>query len=237
MREAGVRVWNKQRNSPVTEADIAVDVLLRERLLQVAPDYGWQSEESELVAGGPQVRRRWVVDPIDGTRAFIGQQSDWSIAAALVDGGLPIAAVIYAPTTDELFLASHGGGATRNGVAIHASFPESLRGARIAGPKSTLERLAQSGVPFEAVPRIHSLALRFARVAAGDIDVALASERSRDWDLAAAHLLVHEAGGLLTTSDGRPLNYDRPEAEHPPLAAAGKGLYPALIAALDKVEQ
>jgi myo-inositol-1(or 4)-monophosphatase len=98
-----------------------------------------------------------------------------------------------------------------------------------------LERLATAGIAFEAVPRIHSLALRFARAAAGEIDVAIASENSRDWDLAAADLLVHEAGGALTDAGGRKIVYGDPGAGHPALAAAGIELHPAALAALGKV--
>jgi myo-inositol-1(or 4)-monophosphatase len=232
MLDTGVRTWNKERDSPVTEADIAVDELLRQRLHAVAPHYGWQSEESSDVPTQPGQQRRWVVDPIDGTRSFIKKLSDWSISTALVEDGRPIAAALYAPMTDEMFVATEGGGATRNGVPIQASKERALAGAHIAGPRHTLERLARSGVAFEVVPRIHSLALRFARAASGEIDAALASERSRDWDLAAADLLVHEAGGALTTISGERLVYDRPEAEHPALAAAGKALHPTLLAAL-----
>jgi myo-inositol-1(or 4)-monophosphatase len=233
MFRTDVRTWKKEFDSPVTEADIAVDALLRERLHAVAPAYGWQSEESEDVRVSH--RRRWVVDPIDGTRSFIKGLADWCIAIALVEDGRPIAAAVHAPATDELFVAVAGGGATRNGVPIAVSKTKSLAAARLAGPRSALDELLRGGRHFEVVPRIHSLALRFARVAAGEIDAALASERSRDWDLAAADLLVHEAGGALTTAPGVRLVYDRPEAEHPPLVAAGPAMHRALVAVLGDI--
>lgn len=231
MQRKGVRIWNKEHNSPVTDADIAADKLLRERLMTVAPGYGWLSEESEL--GDTTTARHWIVDPIDGTRSFIKGLTDWSVATALVESGRPIAAALFAPATEELFVAVAGQGATRNGTRIEVTAARTLAGARIAGPKSTLERIERSGIPFDAVPRIHSLALRMVRVASGEIDVALASENSRNWDLAAADLLVHEAGGALTSIEGRRLTYDRPDAEHPALAAAGSGLHPALLATLE----
>lgn len=235
MQTAGVRTWNKHQDSPVTEADIAVDKFLRERLEAIAPDYGWQSEESIDIATRSALQRRWVVDPIDGTRAFIKRQPDWSIATALVEHGRPVAAALYAPVTRELFVAHRGGGALLNGVPIAVTARRTLAGARIAGPRFTLERLAQAGIAFEAVPRIHSLALRFARVASGEIDVAIASENARDWDLAAADLLVHEAGGALTDISDAQLVYDRPETLHPVLAASGAGLRADMLAALGRV--
>ncbi|MCC6948018.1 MAG: 3'(2'),5'-bisphosphate nucleotidase CysQ [Bradyrhizobiaceae bacterium] len=231
MQRKGVRTWNKEHNSPVTEADIAADKILRERLTAAAPDYGWRSEES---AGAASFARRWwVVDPIDGTQSFIKGLTDWSVSTALVEDGRPVAAVLFAPATEELFVAVAGQGATRNGTAIEATARQTLAGTRIAGPKLTLERMKRAGIVFTPVPRIHSLALRMVRVASGEIDAALASENSRDWDLAAADLLVHEAGGALTSIAGRRLIYDRPDTEHPALVTAGSGLHPALLAALE----
>jgi myo-inositol-1(or 4)-monophosphatase len=162
-------------------------------------------------------------------------QTDWSVSAALVEDGRPIAAALYAPATDELFSAAIGHGATLNGKKISVLERSALEAARIAGPRFTLERLASDGLVFEAVPRIHSLALRFARVASGEIDLAIASENSRDWDLAAADLLVHEAGGSLSGIDGKPVVYNNPGTEHPLLAAAGLALHPVALAALGKV--
>ena len=234
MLNKGVKTWKKEFDSPVTDADIAVDALLRERLQAVAPAYGWQSEESAGQYDHAH-RRRWIVDPIDGTRSFIKKLPDWSIAAALVEGGRPVVAVVHAPMTNEMFVAVAGGGTTRNGTPIAASPASSLSAARITGPRSTIDALLEAGLRFEVVPRIHSLALRFARVATGEVDVALASERSRDWDLAAADLLVHEARGVLSTDAGTKLVYDRPDMEHPPLVAAGKALHPIVIASLRKI--
>src|SRR5688572_28572183 len=103
MLNRGVKSWKKEFDSPVTDADIAVDALLRERLRAVAPAYGWQSEESAGQFDHAH-RRRWVVDPIDGTRSFIKKLPDWSIAVALVEHGRPIVAVVHAPMTDEMFV-------------------------------------------------------------------------------------------------------------------------------------
>lgn len=237
MLEKGVKHWKKEFDSPVTEADIAVDELLRTRLSAIAPTYGWQSEESDGRPGEHPRSRRWVLDPIDGTRSFIKKLPDWSIAAALVEGGRPIVGVVHAPATNEMFVAVAGGGATRNGVRIRTTVKSSISDARITGPRSTLEALAKVAPRFETVPRVHSLALRFARVASGEIDAALASAQSRVWDLAAADLLVHEAGGLLSTDMGAKIVYDRLDTEHPPLVTAGSSIHPLLIAALERASR
>jgi myo-inositol-1(or 4)-monophosphatase len=234
MRGKNLKSWIKGKDSPVSDADIAADALLRERLTAAAPEYEWLSEESAEIAGKASHRRRWVIDPIDGTRAFINGQSDWSVSVALIEDGRPIAAAIFAPETGELFTAVAGGGAKRNDTTIVASTRDRLEGARIAGPRFVLDKL-QKSERFENMPPIHSLALRFARVAAGGVDLAIASENSRDWDLAAADLILHEAGGTLTGANGVKIVYGRPDAQHPPLAACGLALHSAALAVLGKI--
>jgi myo-inositol-1(or 4)-monophosphatase len=148
----------------------------------------------------------------------------------LVAGGRPVAAALYAPVTEELFLATAGGGATRNNAALHVSSGTGLEGARVGGPKRMLDRMTLDGSGVVAMPRIHSLALRLARVADGGLDAAIAGGNGHDWDLAAADLLVHEAGGLMTALDGRPLIYNRPDPVHSMLIAAGRERHAALAA-------
>ncbi len=241
VREAGVlaarshgtenlKSWTKGGGSPVTEADIAVDLFLRERLTRLMPDCGWLSEESEDDRARLGAARLWIVDPIDGTRAYLGGRTDWAICVALVEHGRPVAGAIYAPLEDGLYLAVAGEGATRDGAPIAASGGEGLDGARAAGPKPMLERLAQSAPGMIAEPKVHSLALRLARTAAGRLDLAFASGNSHDWDLAAADLLLHEAGGVLTNFEGRPIVYNSAEARHGALAAAGRARHERLVA-------
>jgi myo-inositol-1(or 4)-monophosphatase len=234
MREKGLKTWIKGKDSPVSDADIAADALLRERLTAFAPHYEWLSEESAEIAGKPSHQRRWVVDPIDGTRAFIKGQSDWSVPVALIEHGRPIAAALFVPETEEIFTAVAGRGAARNGTPIQVSGRDTLDGARIAGPAFMLTQL-QKALRFDSVPRVHSLALRFVRAAAGEIDLAISSQNSRDWDLAAADLILHEAGGTLTGADGAKIVYGRPDAQHPPLVACSLAMHDAALAALGKI--
>jgi myo-inositol-1(or 4)-monophosphatase len=224
-----LKSWNKGKgdHAPVTEADIAANELLRERL--VGAGEGWLSEESENDPTRLDARRVWVVDPIDGTRAYIAGREDWSISAALVEAGRPVIAAVFAPATDELFLATAGEGATRNGLPIQASGGASLAGVRIAGPPRAMERIAAQCPEMTVVPRIHSLALRLVRVAQSEIDAAVAGGSAHDWDLAAADLLVHEAGGMVTALDGTALVYNRAAPVHGILVAAGRERHNALI--------
>lgn len=222
------RSWTKGTgDSPVCEADISVNDLLRSALPQ--PGDGWLSEESENDPARLLARRVWVVDPIDGTRAFIAGREDWSISVALVQDGRPVLAAVYAPAADDLFVATVGRGATLNGRSIRASAGAGLDGARLAGPKRRLDWIAGRHPGLVLMPRVHSLALRLVRVAQAEIDGAIAGGNANDWDLAAADLLVHEAGGVMTSLDGRTLLYNRPEPSHGVLVAAGPGRHAALV--------
>ncbi len=225
-----LRNWTKGPSlSPVSEADIAADNLLRQRLTAVDENFAWLSEESADDPARLAARRVWIVDPIDGTRAYIAGLPDWAVSAALVEDARPVLACLYAPVSAEFFVARAGAGATLNGVAIAASKGAELAQARIAGPRKFLERLATVAPPFVAMPRMRSLALRLARVAQGTIDVGIAGGNSHDWDLAAADLLVHEAGGALTSITGGTVTYNRPVPRHGMLVAAGRDRHAALI--------
>jgi myo-inositol-1(or 4)-monophosphatase len=239
MREAGdvaratargpFKRWTKgDDDSPVSEGDIAVNDLLRTRLNVLAPGAGWLSEETEDLPDGA-LPLTWIVDPIDGTRAYISGRTDWTISVALVEYGRPVLAALYAPATDEMFLAARGAGAALNGAPITANRGEALERAKLAGPKRYLEKLAGLNPAIAAQPKVHSLALRLARVAHGEFDAAFASPGSHDWDLAAADLLVHEAGGAITDFGGRPLNYNGRHATHGALLAAGSARHGALL--------
>jgi myo-inositol-1(or 4)-monophosphatase len=243
VREAGLlalsmfgtplKSWTKGASSPVSEADIAVDSLLRERLGGAGAGIGWLSEESADDPARLALRLTWIVDPIDGTRGYIAGLPDWAVSAALVENGRPIAACLFAPVTDEFFMAVAGKGATRNGKMMAASPGAALADTRVAGPKNFLERLASIAPPFTVVPRIHSLALRLARIAEGTIDAAIAGGSSHDWDLAAADLLVHEAGGALTSFGSERLTYNRAVPRHGMLVAAGRDRHAALLQLLN----
>jgi myo-inositol-1(or 4)-monophosphatase len=225
-----IKTWTKgPSQSPVTEADIAANDLLREKLSTVAPDIAWLSEESADDPSRLNARRVWVVDPIDGTRAFMGGLPEWSVSVALVEDGRPILACLYAPALDEFFAARAGAGATRNGAPIAVSPGTEVEHARIAGPRKLMERLQAIAPPFTLMPRVHSLALRLARVAQGVFDAAIAGGNSYDWDLAAADLLVHEAGGTLTPVGGGTVTYNRPMPRHGMLVATGRDRHAALI--------
>jgi myo-inositol-1(or 4)-monophosphatase len=224
-----LRNWTKGTSSPVSEADIAVNDLLESKLRSAAPDYGWLSEESaddQARLGKPLV---WIIDPIDGTRAYLAGREDWCVSAALVGEASPVLAAVFAPASDEFFFAVRGQGATRNDVPIHATTGADMDFSRMAGPKPLVERLNRAGGEISLHPRIGSLALRLCRVAQGNLDAAFAGGQSRDWDLAAANLIVQEANGKMTALSGDTILYNRREVAHGVLVAAGRERHASIV--------
>jgi myo-inositol-1(or 4)-monophosphatase len=227
------RRWFKDRGSPVTEADIAVDSFLKERLSAALPEAGWLSEETADHPARLDKRLVWIVDPIDGTRAFMTGHPDWCISIALLAEGRPVLGLVYAPVRDHLYEASRGGGAVRNGVSLRVSALDRVAEARVAGPKPLIQGLERkAGQSVQHLPKVPSLALRLARVAEGSIDIGLVSSNARDWDLAGADIILKEAGGLLTDRSGAEVVYNGPDAIHGELIAVGKRLHPRVIEAM-----
>jgi myo-inositol-1(or 4)-monophosphatase len=221
--------WTKGASSPVSEADIAVNDLIEKRLRSASPDYGWLSEESvddEARLGKPLV---WIVDPIDGTRGYLAGREDWCVSVALVEDASPVLAAVFAPASEEFFFAIRGQGATLNGVPVFATPGVDLDFARIAGPKPLVQRLSSSSGEVTLYPRIGSLALRLCRVAHGGLDAAFAGGQSRDWDLAAANLIVQEADGNMTALSGDTIAYNRREVTHGVLVAAGRDRHARIV--------
>jgi myo-inositol-1(or 4)-monophosphatase len=225
-----IRRWIKGTSSPVSEADIAVDALLREKLGNPFPGYGWLSEETEDDPHRLTADAVWIVDPIDGTRAYLDGREDWVVSVALARGGRPQLAALYAPATEEFFFAAAGEGATCNGARIEVAPGTGLEGAKLLGPKRFLGSLAELHPSVVPLPRLGSLALRLARIAHGEADIAVVSGSSHDWDLAAADLLVHEAGGALTDLNGERLTYNCPQPVHALLVAASRSRHGMALA-------
>ncbi|WP_244487965.1 3'(2'),5'-bisphosphate nucleotidase CysQ [Aureimonas sp. Leaf454] len=226
---AAPEVWMKTGNSPVSEADFAVDAHLKRLLLEARPGYGWLSEETETVPGASGASRFFVVDPIDGTRSFLRGETTWCISIAVVDGARPIAGVIDAPARTEVFTAIAGGEAQLNGarIAVSASggsalgisipdaFAKRFEADRAAG------RLALS----KAAP---SLAYRLAEIADGRFDGTVIRPNANDWDIAAGDLILERAGGALVDLGGAARLYDIAGRRHGLLVAAAEHALPTL---------
>ena len=227
------RQWTKPDATSVTEADIAVDAFLRERLLAARPGYGWLSEEHPDDGSRLRAGRRFIVDPIDGTRAFIDRGDEWVISIAVADDTRPVAGVLYNPVRDELWCARAGGGATQDGTQLAVSRPAGTARPRVVATRMALR---QTGIAEPGFTPVHvflkSLANRLANGAAGTVDGALATAGSADWDIAAAMLIIQEAGGRITAASGAPIRLNGETLRHPPLVAAGETLHATILSAV-----
>ena len=206
------RVWDKPGGAgPVSEADIAVDTMLRERLTGARPDYGWLSEETE---DGPERLSRdrcFIVDPIDGTRAFLDGGKDWSHSLAVVEGRIVTAAAVFVPRRDQLYAAARGEGTTLNGAPIAVSETTELDGATLLATRPNMDpkHWRRGGPPPVERHFRSSLAYRLCLVAEGRFDAMLTLRPAWEWDIAAGVLIVEEAGGTATDPTGATLTFNR----------------------------
>lgn len=226
----GLKGWDKSPNNPVSEADLAVDDLIKRRLCGSRPDYGWLSEETADNPARLECARVWVVDPIDGTRAFLKGRDGWCVSIALVEHGVPVLGALNAPARGLLFTARAGHGATLNGARIQASGATMLDGIRMLAAQDMFNpRFWPEPWPAMQVSSANSIALRLGLVAAGEGDVALALSPKSEWDVAAAQLILEEAGGRLTTQTGAVPRYNQLEPVVPMLVASAPGLHAEVL--------
>jgi len=223
-------VWLKDGQSPVSEADLAVDHYLKEVLLEARPDYGWISEETADDRVAAKRRRAFVIDPIDGTRAYIGGQSQWCVSVAIVEDGKPIAGVLQCPVLNEVIEAGKGFGASQNGLPISTRLPQDGHKIAMASAKRMVEILPEAWRDRVILhPYVPSLAYRIAMVARGDIAGTFIRPNSHDWDLAAADLILSESGGALLTDGAEPLIYGGPTLQHGALVASSGNLLQEML--------
>ena len=221
--------WSKDGGSPVTEADLAVDKYLRETLTAARPDYGWLSEESADDSARLSRSHVFVVDPIDGTVAFLKNRPHFTICAAVVVNGRAVCGAIYNPISDEFYAAQRGGRARRNGKIIHVGTRDTLPECVMLGDRTQLTRPPW---PAMHVQNRNSVAYRLMLVADGSADASVSLSAKRDWDLAAADVILSEAGGLLTDMRGQRLTYNRASTLQSSLVAANPALHGVIIALL-----
>ncbi|NWH07518.1 MAG: 3'(2'),5'-bisphosphate nucleotidase CysQ [Alphaproteobacteria bacterium] len=224
------KTWDKGPGMPVTEADLAVDALLHQQLIAARPGYGWLSEETHDDGSRRAHSTLFVVDPIDGTSAFIKRKPEFTICAASVHLRRPIAAAVFNPVTQEMFTAAQGHGTRRNGEAISVSRRNQIAGCRMLGSPAIFSHPAWSEPwPAMEISNRASIAYRMALIAQGLFDGLVALSPKKDWDIAAAELLVAEAGGVVSTHDGQTFLYNGEAPEQASLVCAGAALHPLLL--------
>ena len=208
--------WLKGKSSSVSEADMAVDDFLKTFLLKSRPDYGWLSEETDDTQERLEKSRVFVVDPIDGTRGYLEGHDHWCIALAVVQNGVPVAGVLAAPALKKTYFAMRGGGAFCNETQLDGKMGDEAIPLSAGLPHAPVWAAFSS---YKKAPFVPSLALRLAGVASGDFAAAFARPDACDWDIAAAQLIVEEAGGIVVDAEGNVPRYNRQISTHPALGA------------------
>ena len=223
------RSWTKAGNSPVSEADIAVDRHLREAIQVGLPQSVFISEEDEEARDIPEVGMAVIADPIDGTRGFIAGNANWAVAIALLENLRTVAGVVYCPALGRLFAAQVSTGVFVNGEPLDAPRGGELR--RLTGSRKINAELAEKyGDRYEIVDFIPSLACRLVMVAHGEIDAAFARPGAHVWDVAAAGLVLAKSGASLVTLSGEPWQIATRATRAPALIAASAANLPAALA-------
>lgn len=224
---SGAAVRTKDDSSPVTEADEAADRLIVGGLREAAPDIPVISEESIGAARAPAGGRFWLVDPLDGTKEFIGRTGEFTVNIALIEEGRPVLGVLHAPALDETYVADGEGQAVR---IIGGAVPQPVRARAVpaVGPvvvASSAHRDAETdafiaGRRPSRIARAGS-ALKFGLLARGAADLYPRFGRTMEWDTAAGHAVLAAAGGDVRTVDGGALRYGKPGFANPPFIARG----------------
>jgi myo-inositol-1(or 4)-monophosphatase len=201
--------WEKAPGNPVCEIDLAVDSFLKKELANLLPSAGWLSEETVDAPARLRDELVWLVDPIDGTRDFIGGRDGWAVSVALVSTRRPLLGYLYAPARrreegGEFWYGEAGKGSWRNGQRLAASSRAGISGARVPARKLPLD-----DADLTMVDQPNSIALRMAMVASDEADLLASLRWGYEWDIAAAGLIAREAGATVTDAFGKPLNYNK----------------------------
>ena len=228
------KAWEKPDDAgPVTEADLAVNALLETRLREARPDHGWLSEESVDAPGRLTHERCFIVDPIDGTRAFMAGNDTFAIVAGIAERGRMRAGAVHLPALGRTYAAHALGPATLQGRVLQASPRIELTGATLLATSAGMQpHLWPGGVPQVKRAFRPALAYRLCLVAEGRHDGMFSFRQTWDWDIAAASLIAERAGARVSTITGEALRFDKHDPRSPGILAAPAALHAALLARL-----
>jgi myo-inositol-1(or 4)-monophosphatase len=223
----------KVGHDPVTEADRALDAVLRNELLRSGE--GWLSEESVDDPIRLQHSRVWVVDPLDGTREFVQGIPEFCVSIGFVENGRPVAGGICNPATNEIFLGSVESGVTYNGKPAQPTQRKTLDGALVLASRSEVKRgewKAFENSGFRIRP-MGSVAYKLALVAAGVADITFTLTPKNEWDVVAGAALVQSAGGFVSTLERTSLTANRRDPLLSGLLASGPFLKGELLSLVE----
>lgn len=199
-----VKMWEKEPGHPVCTADLEVDSYLKQELGALLPAAGWLSEETADDSVRLNHDLIWLVDPIDGTRDYLGGRKGWAVSVALVSAGRPLIGLLAAPARDEFWIAVAGQGAFLNGERLKASCRAQFSGARVP-----TDMLPEPDRDLVMVEKPNAIALRVAMVADNRADLVATLRWGFEWDIGAATLIAREAGAEISDAFGQPLAFNK----------------------------
>lgn len=203
-------VTHKSPRQPLTEADLESNRIIRDAIRSEFPNDAWLSEEDADDAVRLQKKRVWIVDPLDGTQDFVDRNPEFAVSIGLVEDGSPILGVICNPVTGELFWAAKGRGAFQGDERIRVTDQRGSNRIRLLVSRSEDNRGEwERFKPHFDIRPTGGTAYKMALVARGDADGCFTLQPKSEWDVCAGHVLVTEAGGVMTDADGNAVNYNR----------------------------
>lgn len=221
-------VRGKDDASPVTEADERAEALILAELAALTPDIPVVAEESVAAGVVPDVDARfWLVDPLDGTKEFIGRNGEFTVNIALIENGQPVLGVVFAPALERLFAGAAGSAvfmedeAGRHPIRVRAVPEEGLTvvASRSHGDPTALQ--AFLGGRKVAALRNAGSSLKICLIAAGEADLYPRLGRTMEWDIAAGDAILRAAGGHVTDTDHTPMVYGKAGFANPFFVARG----------------
>lgn len=219
------KITFKMGTEPVTTANIIANSILKDRLLGRFPQCGWLSEKTRNDPSRQKKKRAWIVNPIDGTKEFMCGIPEYSVSVALVEEGLPVLSAVYNPAEDLLFTAVKGQGAMLNGNPIRADHRMQQLPVVLASRSEISRGEFKQYESYAVIKPVGSIAYKLALVAAGRADAILSLGHKNEWDIAAGVLLVEEAGGKVTDSEGEPMFFNRGQTLVNGIIASTKEVY------------
>ena len=228
--DAAFEVRTKDDASPVTAADERAEALIVPALRALAPGIPVVAEEMTARGEADAIGRTfWLVDPLDGTKEFIGRNGEFTVNVALIHDGRPLLGVVGAPAKGRLFAGVVGQGAWVEDDGVPGRRPIRVRAVPAEGLTVVASRSHGDAAALDAflagrrVARLASAgsSLKLCLLAAGEADLYPRLGRTMEWDIAAGHAVLAAAGGDVGTLDGTPLSYGKPGFENPHFVARG----------------
>ena len=222
--ERGAEHWEKSEDNPVTVADLESDRAIAKHLRAAFPDDALLSEETAADPGRTEKSRVWIVDPMDGTKEFVGKIPEFGASIALTEDGEPVVGVILNPIAEVAVWAARGGGCFREGERVRVSSCDALADASVIASRTEISRGQFEPYDgwFRELRPVGSIAWKLACIASGDGDLNVSVAPKNEWDVCAGDVLVREAGGVYVGFDGARRRYNQAD----PLIDAGMAAGP-----------